>query len=147
MLNLRDPRLHIAALEARLHLYQLPPDIVLPEELQLPRQKDAFYSITYTSNEISIITQTLAVSDSVKELQKQGTLKYEGPWSCLKINGPMDLTLTGVMAAMTTPLARGSIAVFAISTWNTDFILLHDVDRSRAIDALRATGWTVDDLG
>jgi hypothetical protein len=50
------------------------------------------------------------------------------------------------MAHLTAPLAAAQVAIFAISTWNTDFVLVHDEDRSRAVDALRTVGWTVDDL-
>lgn len=100
MLDLRDKRLHIAVLATRLHLYQLPTAVVLPEELQLPRQEDAFYSITYAPGEVSIVTSVLAVSDPVKALQRDGSINYEGPWACLKINGPMDLTLTGRVLEM-----------------------------------------------
>lgn len=161
-LDLQDPRLHITALEARLHLFQLPPEIVLPEELQLPRENEALYSITYAKDEVSILTPTLAESDPVKQLRQDGTLKYEGPWTCLKLAGPMDLTLTGmlckvchytdaenvigILISMIAPLARGSIPIFSISTWNTDFVLIHDEDRGRAIEALRTAGWSVVDL-
>jgi hypothetical protein len=58
-----------------------------------------------------------------------------------------EVITTGVMSELTAPLAKSSIAVFAISTYNTDFILIHDADRVRAVDALRSEGWTVDDLG
>lgn len=115
MLDLRDPRLHIAALPAHLHLYQLPTSIVLPEELQLPRQEESVYSITYAPNEVSILTSVLAVSDSVKALQRDGTIKYDGPWTCLKINGPMDLTLTGRF--FKAALGRNSLDV--IQRWLT----------------------------
>ena len=47
---------------------------------------------------------------------------------------------------MTAPLASGMIPIFAISTWNTDFVLVHDEDRRSAVEALREAGWTVDDL-
>lgn len=95
MLDFADPRLHVEALPVRLHLYQLAPALALPEELQLPGNDQQFYSVTFAPGEVSIVTPTLAVSDAVETLKKEGKLKYEGPWSCLKINGPMDLTLTG----------------------------------------------------
>jgi hypothetical protein len=95
MLDLRDQRLHVAALEARLHLYQIAPTAELPEELQAPRQGKAFYSITYADDEVSIISPVLAISEAVMKLKTDGSIKYEGPWTCLKVNGPMDLTMTG----------------------------------------------------
>lgn len=165
MLNLSDRRLHVAALSERLHLYQLAADSAIPPELQLPAGKSGlFYSVTYAAGEVSIVTPVLAVSDAVAELKRAEKLKYEGPWTCLKINGPMDLTMTGdapsdtthgdepltlragVMAHFTAPLARRSVAIFAISTYNTDFVLVHDADRQSAIGALREAGWVVDDL-
>lgn len=95
MLNLADPRLHVAVLPVRLHLYQLEAGLALPEELQLPTKDQQFYSVTYAPGEVSIVTPTLAVGDVVMKLKRQERIKYEGPWSCLKINGPMDLTMTG----------------------------------------------------
>lgn len=50
------------------------------------------------------------------------------------------------MAELTAPLAKAHIAIFAISTWNTDFILVHEPDRRSAMDVLMAEGWIVDDL-
>jgi hypothetical protein len=95
MLDLKDKRLHIAALEARLHLYQLPRTTEIPEELQAPSKEDSFYSITYASDEASVITTVLAISEPVMKLKLDGSIKYEGPWTCLKVNGPMDLSMTG----------------------------------------------------
>jgi hypothetical protein len=64
-------------------------------------------------------------------------------WRCLKVEGPLDLALTGVLAALTVPLAHAGIAVFALSTYDTDYVLVKAGDLDRAIRVLRDAGFEI----
>ncbi len=67
--------------------------------------------------------------------------KAERGWSCLEVIGPFDLTTTiGVLASLTLPLADAKISVFALSTFNTDYLLVKTENRAAAIAALELAG-------
>ena len=64
-------------------------------------------------------------------------------WRCLKLAGPFPLDQTGVAAAFTRVLADAGIALFVISTYDTDYVLVRDAALEHASAALRASGYTV----
>jgi uncharacterized protein len=95
--------------------------------------RGAFLSITRTSDELSIVCEEGNVPDVVAD---RG-------WRCLKLAGPMPLDQTGVAAAFTRVLADAGLALFVISTYDTDYVLVRDAALDDASAALRASGYTV----
>jgi uncharacterized protein len=93
-----------------------------------------FVSITRTADEVSIVCASDAVPPGVP---------MEGPWRAFMVQGPLVMTLIGVVAALANPLAEAGISIFAISTYDTDYVLVHEPDLDAAIDALTAAGHTV----
>ena len=87
-----------------------------------------FCSITRTTEELSIVC--------LQSLVPVG-IKCERDWRCFKLTGLIPFTAVGVLASLVQPLAKASISVFAISTFDTDFLLVKAMDLDRAIDALR----------
>jgi uncharacterized protein len=73
--------------------------------------------------------------------------RIEGGWSCLRVEGPLDFSLVGVLAALAAPLARAVISVFALSTYDTDYLLAGNGQLSRARAALSEAGHYVLDRG
>lgn len=73
------------------------------------------------------------------DLVPPGT-QCEGPWRILAVRGPLDFALTGVMASLATPLADAGVSLFAVSTHDTDYLLVRAADLDRAVAALRAAG-------
>jgi hypothetical protein len=69
--------------------------------------------------------------------------RIESGWRALTVAGPLDVDLVGVLADLTTPLARSGISVFVLSTFDTDHVLVRDEDVDRAVDALAAAGHMV----
>jgi len=67
----------------------------------------------------------------------------QGPFAMLKVQGPLDFSLTGIMAALTKPLADAGVSVFTISTYDTDYLLIGEAKLGEAINALRAAGFQV----
>ena len=61
----------------------------------------------------------------------------EGDWRALKVSGPLDFNLTGVLAALAQPLAGAGIPIFVLSTFDTDYILVREWDLSRAKQILQ----------
>jgi hypothetical protein len=59
------------------------------------------------------------------------------------VRGPLDLALVGVLASLTVPLAEAGVSLFALSTYETDYLLVHGHQVSRAVEAWRAAGHVV----
>jgi len=64
----------------------------------------------------------------------------ERGWATLKLEGPFPFDLTGVLAAFLDPLAEAKVPIFAISTFNTDYVLVKRENIARAVEALLAAG-------
>lgn len=96
--------------------------------------KGPLASITRTDEETSIVC--------AEENVPEGVLCERG-FACLKVAGPLDFTLTGVLAALTPPLAQAGISAFAIATYDTDYVLVKQERLRDALAALGAAGHTV----
>lgn len=90
-----------------------------------------FCSITRTAQELSIVVRTESVPPGVRA---------ERGWVILQVAGPLSFALTGVIASLTAPLAQAGIPVFALSTYDTDYLLVKRAQVDAACDALRAVG-------
>lgn len=94
-----------------------------------------FYSITKTEDEISIVCNALMLSDK--------KIKRSINWKILKIIGPLDLSLVGIIADISKILSENKITLFAISTYETDYILVKNIDLIRTIDVLNKNGYII----
>jgi len=90
-----------------------------------------FVSITYTHDELSIVCVEATAPDNVQA---------ERGWIALQVHGPLDFGLTGILASLTAPLAQERIPIFAISTYDTDYLLLKEKDRVAAQKILEQQG-------
>lgn len=72
-------------------------------------------------------------------------VRVEAGWRALAVQGPLDFDLTGIIAALAAPLAAARISIFAVSTYDTDYVLVRDRDLERAVLALRGAGHSVSD--
>ncbi len=87
-------------------------------------------SITRTSDELSIVCPVENLPPNVHSPQR---------WLCLKLEGPFPFSQTGVLLSFIEPLSTNNIPIFAISTYDTDYVFLQEADL-RALDRLRAAG-------
>jgi hypothetical protein len=94
----------------------------------------SFFSITRTAEELSVVCSQDAVPEGVI---------CERGWRCLRVAGTMPFSVIGVLASLTTPLADVGISVFAVSTFDTDYLLVKEADFGKAIDVLRWQGHTI----
>ncbi|KAJ3555655.1 hypothetical protein NM688_g2455 [Phlebia brevispora] len=96
-----------------------------------------FVSVTRTDEEVSIVYEVEfgGGGSTSNEIEATST------WRCIKIAGPMDFGITGVMCNFSMPLKLASIPIFAVSTWNTDYVLVPEDKASNAVDVLKADGW------
>ena len=72
------------------------------------------------------------------------TVRKAGGWRCLALIGPFDLTATGILVSVLTPLANASVSIFALATFDTDHVLVRSVQLETALAALRAAGHRVE---
>jgi hypothetical protein len=91
-------------------------------------------SVTRTRDELSVVCRADAVPEGVRR---------ESGWRCLMVEGPLDFALTGILAAITAPLAEAGIPLFAVSTFDTDYLLVKADQFRRAMDVLRGAGHRV----
>jgi hypothetical protein len=111
---------------------RLAPDAPLPTWMVSGSSK--LFSITRTPHELSIVC---AQEDAPADVQR------EDNWRLLIVDGPLDFSLTGVLAALLTPLAEAGVSVFALSTFDTDYLLVRAAQLDLALVALNATGHLV----
>jgi uncharacterized protein len=90
-----------------------------------------FFSVTRTSEELSVVCPMNQVPVGVKA---------EPGWRALKVQGPFALSEIGVLAALAAPLAVAKISLFAISTFDTDYLLVSEKNLPVATAALNAAG-------
>lgn len=93
-------------------------------------------SITRTRDELSILAPDTSVPTD-------RTIRSEGPFDALTVIGPLDFSLVGVLSALAASLAGAGISLLAISTFDTDLLLVKSIDRSAAERALAASGFDV----
>ncbi len=92
-----------------------------------------FVSLTVTGGEISLVCP--------EEAMPEDRVAAETGWRCLKILGPLDFSLTGVLAEASDALARRKISLFAVSAFDTDYILVKCERVREAMAALTERGW------
>ena len=115
----------------------------IPYELTVCKVADAadldlgadFCLIGKTDEELSLVCRT--------EQTPAGTVEREDGWRAFRIRGVLDFSLVGVLAGLSGILARQGIGIFAVSTFNTDYILVKAEDYERALGALAAGGYAV----
>ncbi len=108
----------------------------LPAGAELPAwaASGAFYAVTRTVDELSIVCAQGQVPAGVA---------CQPGWRCLQVAGPLDFVLTGVLASLAQPLAAAGVSIFAISTYDTDYLLIQDGAVEAARAALRSAGHTL----
>jgi hypothetical protein len=94
----------------------------------------SFFSITRTADELSAVCRQDAVPEGVVG---------ERGWRCLRVAGTIPFSVVGVLASLVAPLAEAGISVFAVSTFDTDYLLVKEKDFGEALDALRRSGHAV----
>jgi hypothetical protein len=107
----------------------------LPSGSDVPRiTAPGLVSVTSTPTEVSIVCPSDVAPPSEDA---------QAGWRLLTVRGPLEFDLTGVMAALAGELAAAGVSLFAVSTYDTDHVLVKAVDLTRAVKALREAGHEV----
>lgn len=93
-----------------------------------------FTSISRTPHELSVVCHEARVPDGATS---------ERGFRCLRVAGPLPFSQTGVLASLAGPLAAAGIGILAVSTFDTDYLLVREAELAAATDALQAAGHRV----
>jgi hypothetical protein len=121
-LRLLDPPLAVSRLDGDA---PLPPWFVLNPPFSCAVRRDG---------ELSLVCDAADVPDGVD---------CERPWRALEVAGPLDFSLTGILASLAAPLADAGVSIFAVATYDTDVLLVRAAQLDDALAALRAAGHEV----
>lgn len=119
--------LKFALLEGSFTIHRLKPEASLPRQVF----SSPFFAVVKTGEELSVVVPAGVILESEKN---------EPGWAALKIVGPLDFSETGILAGVATTLGQANISIFAISTFDTDYILLKEASLKAAKAALIEAG-------
>jgi hypothetical protein len=117
-------------LSERLAVCRLAPDAPYPDWAR----PGELLALVRTREELSVVCQERFVPPEVKA---------ERSWRALQVQGPLDFSLVGILASIAEPLTNAGVSIFAISTFDTDFILLKENMLERGLEALSQAGFMV----
>jgi hypothetical protein len=123
-------KLGLTVLPDRYCICRFEPDISVPDWVY----KSSFFSVTRTPDELSVVCAEALVP---------GDKSSNKGWKCLKVQGPLDLSETGILSSLALPLARAGVSIFAISTNDTDYLLVKEDSLIKAIESLDSEGYRV----
>ena len=123
--------------ETRMVIKKIPYDLTV---CKVKTEKDIdftkkFYFIGKTDEEISLVCPTEDVPINI--------LEREDGWKAFRIQGTLDFSLIGILSKISSLLAENQIGIFAVSTYNTDYILVKKENFEKALDILAAEGYVV----
>ena len=122
--------LTLSVLTGEYAVSRLEPDSAVPDWAW----QGELVSVSKTSDELSILCASSNVPDGVL---------CERHWAALKLHGPFEFTLTGILVSVLEPLRVADIGIFAVSTFDTDYVLVKHHHLELAIQALRKAGHDV----
>jgi len=96
---------------------------------------DEYVFVGKTDEELSLVCKT----DSLP----QDCIAVEKGWRCFRVQGTLDFSLIGILSKLSSILADSGISIFAVSTFNTDYILVKEENFENAVDALKRNGYLV----
>ena len=122
--------LTLSIVEDHLAVCRLKPEATVPQWAT----RSALFSVTRTVEELSIVCA---------EREVPGGVACERGWRGLKLEGPFDFSLVGILVSVLGPLAEAGVGIFALSTYDTDYVLVKEEELKRALSALVERGHRV----
>jgi hypothetical protein len=119
--------LTLSLLAGRYAVAKLSAGVAIPESAT----QGEFFSVTRTADELSLVTA---------EGNVPADANVDGGWRVFKVHGPFEFTEVGVLAALTEPLAREKVAIFVVSTFDTDYLLVREENLHPATTAMQRAG-------
>lgn len=105
---------------------------------RMPAAGKRWHFLAVTDEEISLVCPTAEAPEDAE--------KRDDGWRAFRVEGTLDFSLVGILADLSSCLAAARIGLFAVSTYNTDYILTKDKDFNRALAVLADAGYAVEPL-
>jgi uncharacterized protein len=121
--------LTLYVLEQHFSICQLAANAEIP-----PWATGTFCSVTRTSHELSIVCESALIPADIY---------HEAGWRALMVKGPLAFSEVGILAGLAEPLANAGIAIFVLSTFATDYLLLKDSSLQAGVSCLKSKGYEV----
>jgi uncharacterized protein len=125
------PALRLIGLDGLFAVCRLPADAPIPAWALT----GTLSSVTRTPAELSIVCPQANVPPGTQS---------EGGWRCFRVRGPLSFAFTGILARLTAPLAAAGVPVFALSTFDTDYLLVREPGAGHARAAWTTAGIDVE---
>lgn len=116
---------------------------ILPQALTVCKASDlsgftmsGLYFIGNTDSELSLVCET--------DKTPANTTAREDGWRAMRIVGQLDFSLTGILSKIAAVLAEAKVGIFAVSTYDTDYILVKQKNLDRAVEALKQAGYGIE---
>ena len=123
MMNLR-----LKVLDGDYSIHRLEPDSDIPAQFFAGE----FSFVAHTDDELSVVCPSGIPIESSK---------IQPGWSCLKVMGPLGFDLTGILSGISSALAQAQISIFAVSTYDTDYVLVRSEDLDKTKSTLQQAGY------
>ena len=120
-------RLKFRRLREAYAILRLEPDAPIPDWAT----QGEFNSISHTAEELSIVSAASNIPSSIRVPLR---------WICLKLEGPFPFSLTGILLSFVQPLSDNAIPIFAVSTYDTDYVLIQEEFSEKALSILQQAG-------
>ena len=127
-----DLVLTLTVLQARLSICRLEAGAEVPAWAT----RASFFSVTRTQDELSVVCPDEFAPEDIS--REQG-------WRAFKLEGPWDLSKVGILSSVAVPLAEAGASIFAVSTFDTDYVLVRGTQLDLAVATLRENGHRVED--
>jgi uncharacterized protein len=127
--------LHLRILDGDYSVNRLPNTAPIPPWAD----GDGFVSISRTTDELSIVCLSIRAPTTL-----DASCRSDQGWTCLQLVGPFAFDLTGVLLAVLEPLAEAKVGIFAVSTFDTDYVMVKTTQLTETLEALAKTGHTID---
>jgi len=122
--------LTLQILEGQFTIHRLPASSEIPSQVWT----SDFLTVSRTDDEVSIVCRA--------DIPLLAEKSVDG-WSCFQVLGPLDFSLTGVLAGLAACLAEAGVSIFAISTYDTDYVLVKSDRLETAKGALESAGYLI----
>ncbi len=129
-MNTARKELRLTLLDGHMSVCRLAPTSEIPDWAVT----GGFFSVTRTADELSVLCPNEAIPEDVR---------CERGWRALKLEGPFEFSEVGILASVTVPLAEAGVGIFAVSTFDTDYVLVKEEQLESAVAALRGLGHKV----
>ena len=125
--SIQDHRLKFRRLREGYAILRLEPDATVPDWAA----RSEFNSISRSADELSIVCAASNIPPSIRVPLR---------WMCLKLEGPFPFSLTGILLSFIQPLSDNAIPIFAVSTYDTDYVLIQEEFSEKALSILQQAG-------